>query len=147
MRTLSRTEAAALARNGTKFLVNGRTLDAHAIRSLPPAHGKKAGLLARLCEQMIGVLAEGFTRLSESNDRATRAQLALMEQFADEPAAPVAKALPAPPTAQWELEITRDVSRRISQITATSTSDNPGWTFEIVRDHAARPQKIIATPT
>jgi hypothetical protein len=146
MRTLSRTEAAALARNGTKFLVNGRTLDAHAIRSLPPGQGKKQGLLARLCEQMIGVLAEGFTRLSESNDRATRAQLALMEQFADDPAAPAAIALPAP-TAQWELEITRDVSRRISQITATSTSDNPSWTFEIVRDHAARPRKIIATPT
>ncbi len=146
MRTLSRTEAAALARNGTKFLVNGRTLDAHAIRSLPPAHGKKQGLLARLCEQMIGVLAEGFTRLSESNDRATRAQLALMEQFADDPAAPAPAALPAP-AAQWELEITRDVSRRISQITATSAGDNPGWTFEIVRDHAARPQKIIATPT
>ncbi len=120
MRTLTKSEAMALARSGTKFVVGGRELAARDIMGLPvPQNGaKKQGILARFAEQLIVTLRDGLSRLIESHDMSVRTQAALLETMVGSLREP-AKGSDHHAPVTWQFNIKRDTDGRITSLTAT----------------------------
>lgn len=120
MRELTRAEAAELAKNGTKFMSNGRELSHRDIHQLR-APARKQNLLHQLFERLISAITDGFAQVATA---ATRMPVVTPQAkpapMLPPPATNVTLNAPEKKPVQWVFDVqTNPVTGQIESITAT----------------------------